>query len=220
MNLRKKSAAITATKQFLAFIENQFETKVQAWMSDAGGEYKSDAFTDMLKDRGIRILQSAPYTHQQNGHAERFIRTLMEKAEAMRLEACLPKSWWEYATMHACHVYNRTPMHRLNWCTPYERLHGEQPRIDHLRIFGCGAWVHLSPEVRKDKLSPKAELMTYVGVAPGRHGYIRTLSCTCTSGPSALWFELFVRPYRKLATVPNIQSPATYATLSIYKGSG
>ena len=96
----------------------------------------------------------------------------MEKAEAMRLEACLPKSWWEYATMHACHVYNRTPMHRLNWRTAYESLNGDQPRIDHLQIFGCGAWVHLSPEVRKDKLSPKAELMTYVGVAPGGHGYL------------------------------------------------
>ena len=74
--------------------------------------------------------------------------------------------------MHACHIYNRTPMQCLNWCTPYEKLYGEQPRIDHLQIFGCGAWVHLSPEVRKDKLSPKAELMTYVGIAPGGHGYL------------------------------------------------
>jgi transposase InsO family protein len=39
-------------------------------MSDAGGEYKSNAFIKMLKDKGIEILQSVPHTHQQNGQAE------------------------------------------------------------------------------------------------------------------------------------------------------
>ena len=46
-------------------------------MSDAGGEYKSEAFDNMLKDKGIKILQSVPHTAQQNGRAERIIRTLM-----------------------------------------------------------------------------------------------------------------------------------------------
>jgi len=40
---------------------------VTQWMSDAGGEYKSKAFTKMLMDRGIEILQSIPHVHQQNG---------------------------------------------------------------------------------------------------------------------------------------------------------
>ena len=57
-----KAAAIHATKQFLATVETQFGSKVKTWMSDAGGEYKLDAFDKMLKDMGIRILQSAPHT--------------------------------------------------------------------------------------------------------------------------------------------------------------
>ena len=61
-------------------------------MSDAGGEYKSDAFDLMLKNKGIKILQSTPHTPQQNGHAKRFIWTLMEKSETMRLDANLPDS--------------------------------------------------------------------------------------------------------------------------------
>jgi len=60
-------------------------------MSDAGGEYKSDAFLRTLKDDGITVLQSVPYVSQQNGRAERFMRTIMDKAQAMRLEACLPQ---------------------------------------------------------------------------------------------------------------------------------
>ena len=31
-------------------------------MSDAGGEYKSEAFDKMLLDKGIKILQSATHT--------------------------------------------------------------------------------------------------------------------------------------------------------------
>ena len=170
--LKKKDATLPSTRQFLAYVENQYDAKVQQWMSDGGGEYKSDAFDGMLKERGIKILQSAPHTPQQNGRAERLMRTLMDKAEAMRIDAGLPDSWWEFAVQHAVHVYNRTPMKRLGWKTPYELLHGEAPDISHLRVFGCGAYVHIPPETRKNKLAPKSELMIYLGPAPGGHGNI------------------------------------------------
>jgi len=62
-------------------------------MLDAGGEYKSAAFLKALNKQGIKVLQSAPHTPQQNGCAERFNRTIMDKAEAMWHEACLPDSW-------------------------------------------------------------------------------------------------------------------------------
>jgi transposase InsO family protein len=78
--LREKSAAITALKQFMALVKTQYRADIKEWMSDAGGEYKSDAFLKTLKDAGIKILQSAPYTPQQNGRAERFMRTIMDKA--------------------------------------------------------------------------------------------------------------------------------------------
>ena len=84
-----------------------FNSTIIQWMSDARGEYKSKAFEKMLKDRGIEILQSIPYAHQQNDRAERIIRTIMEKAESMRLQACIPQSWWEFSIEHATHVYNR-----------------------------------------------------------------------------------------------------------------
>ena len=141
-------------------------------MSDAGGEYTSNAYRTLLKERGIKILQSIPHAHQQNGHAERIIRTLMEKAESMRLQACLPQSWWEFALDHATHVYNRTPMCRLNWQTPYQMVNGDKPTIDHLRVFGCGAYVFIPAEVHKDKLAPKSKAMVYLRTHPGGKGWI------------------------------------------------
>jgi hypothetical protein len=83
------------------------------------------------------------------------MRTIMDKAQAMRLEACLPQSWWEFAVNHAAHCYNRTPMSRINWKTPYQLLNNEIPDISHLRVFGCGTYVHIPESRRKNKLSPK-----------------------------------------------------------------
>jgi len=103
----------------------------------------------------------------QNGRAEHLGRTLMDKAESMQHQACIPDSWWEFAFAHATHLYNRTPVARLRWRTPHEMLKGEMPNIDHLRVFGCGAFVYLPATARANKMAPKSELMTYVSVAPG-----------------------------------------------------
>jgi transposase InsO family protein len=81
--LHEKSAAITALKQFMALVKTQYSADIKEWMSDAGGEYKSDTFLKTLKDVGIKILQSAPHTPQQNGHAERFMYTIIDKAQSM-----------------------------------------------------------------------------------------------------------------------------------------
>ena len=42
--LRDKASALLALKQFLAMVRNQYNTTIKEWMSDAGGEYKSDTF--------------------------------------------------------------------------------------------------------------------------------------------------------------------------------
>ena len=136
-------------------------------MSDFDGEYKSTVCNDLLKGEGIRIYNSAPHIPQQNGCTERFMCTLMDKAEAMHHLACLANSWWEFATAHATHIYNRTPLSCLQWHTPYEALHSKQPQVDHLHIFGCAAYIFLPADVQADKLAPKLELMVYLGVAPG-----------------------------------------------------
>ena len=78
-----KASAIMALKQWLALIKNQFffNRTIKEWMSDAGSEYKSDAFMKSLKDASITVLQGAPHKPQQNGCAERFMHTIMDRAQ-------------------------------------------------------------------------------------------------------------------------------------------
>jgi Integrase core domain len=61
MLLRQKSSAIIALKDFLAMVQTQYGHTIKEWMSDAGGECKSDAFLSILKAKGIKILQSVPF---------------------------------------------------------------------------------------------------------------------------------------------------------------
>ena len=122
---------------------------------------------NVLKDAGITVKQSVPHTPQQNGCAEHFMCTVMDKAQAMCLEACLPQSWWEFVVLHATQCYNRTPMSHLKWQTPFALLNNEIPDISHLRVFGCSAYVHIPESCHTNKLSPKSKLMIYLGRQSG-----------------------------------------------------
>jgi len=101
-------------------------------MSDGGGEYKLAAFDELLRNKGIKILQSVLYTPQQNGRAERLICTLSDKAESMCFGMCLPESWWNFAFHYAYYIYNYTPQIQLDWHTHYELLKGEKPKVSYL----------------------------------------------------------------------------------------
>ena len=92
MPLCSKAAAITAAKDFLEMVHVQHNAQVVGWMSDAGGEYKSELFDRALLEKGIKIYQSAPRTPMQNGCSERLGHTLMDKSESMRHQACIPDS--------------------------------------------------------------------------------------------------------------------------------
>jgi hypothetical protein len=88
--------------------------------------------------------------------AERFIQTIVEKAQAICLEACIPQNWWEFAVDYTVHVYNCTPLKcsSNDYKTPFERLHHTKPDVAHLRVFVCGAYVFLPEDVQSNNLSP------------------------------------------------------------------
>ena len=74
------------------------------------GEFLDKELQMFFLSRGITHQTSVPHTPQQNGHAKRFNRTLLEKAEAIRQHACLPRSFWQDVVEKALHIYNQQPM--------------------------------------------------------------------------------------------------------------
>jgi hypothetical protein len=46
-----------------------------------------------------------------------------------------PERYWDYAVEYAVELVNHTAIERLNWRTPFEKLHGDTPDISVFRFI-------------------------------------------------------------------------------------
>ena len=114
--------------------------------SDNGVEYMSTAFQLYLKKEGIKHELTVPRSPEQNGVAERSNRTLMEAVRAMLFGSHLPQRFWAEALTAAVYLRNRSPTKCNEGSTPHEALMSVKPKVNHLRVFGCVAYSHISEE--------------------------------------------------------------------------
>ena len=168
--LKQKDHALTAFQQFKAWAEKQLDASIKILRMDRGGEYIGNRFKNYLKEVGIEFNYSMPRSPQQNGRAERWQQTIVNKAESMRHFAGLSSGFWKLAVETAVHVYNRTPLKRAKWKTPIELWMKKKPDVSYFRIFGCKAFVYVHKD-KRSKLEPKAKIMIFVGYEPGSKGY-------------------------------------------------
>ena len=106
----------------------------------------SEEFQRYLRECGIEHDRTMPGSPQQNGRAERWNRTIMEKALCMLHFAGLSHGFWKLALDCAVHIYNRQPMRRLKWQCPITVWTGKKPDVSYFRVFGCKAFVHVQKE--------------------------------------------------------------------------
>ena len=80
-------------------------------------------------------------------------------------EASLNKRFWEYAMKTAVYIRNRclTQSNELEK-TPYEIVTGVKPNIDHMRVFGCVAYVY-DHYNKKAHLQPRGKKGIFIGYA-------------------------------------------------------
>jgi hypothetical protein len=146
----------------LAHIKLQYHQRVRIIRIDnetaVGEEVK-----EYLREQGIVIEPSAPYTPAQNGHAESHGRTLATKARALRLASRLPHDLWPEIVRTAVYLMNRTPTRKLNWKTPFEAVTGNKPSLRHLHIIGSKAYWLMHNIPRKKKLNARASIGYLVG---------------------------------------------------------
>jgi hypothetical protein len=161
--LHRKSDTALWFRELVLHAETLTGLSVTSVRLDHGGKYLGQDLLQFFTSKGISCQYSVPHLPQQNGRAERFNRTIMEKAQAICLNACLPNSFWQDACETALHIYNRQPMHHHSWKTPAAIFLGKKPDISYFRVFGCKAYVFILKDIRQNKLSPKAEEMIFIG---------------------------------------------------------
>ena len=106
-------------------------------------------------------------TPKQNGLAERFNRTILERVRCMLLSAGLPKIFLAEAAMTVVYLINKCPLTTLNFKTPEEIWFGHPPSLKQLKVFGCVAYAH----IRQDKLEPRAVKCIFLGYPEEVKGY-------------------------------------------------
>ena len=134
--------------------ENHADRRVKVVRSDNGGEYISGKLQAYFADKGIQHQLTAPYSPEQNGTAERFNRTLVERARAMLISSGLPTELWAEAVCTSAYLHNIGDA--KGGKTPWELFYGVKPDISHLRVFGSMAYPLIPARYRVSKMEPVA----------------------------------------------------------------
>lgn len=168
--IKNKSEVFEKFVEYKNRVENELNKKIKILRSDNGTEYKNNNFDTYLKKHGILHQTSNPYSPEQNGLSERMNRTLIERAKCMLLNSGLQKDFWAEAVTTAAYIVNRSPTRSLSDATPYEVWTGKKPNLNHMRIFGCPAMVHI-PKENRSKLDVKSRKLIFVGYSDCTKGY-------------------------------------------------
>ena len=164
--LQHKSDAACVIKAVIKILERQTERTVKIVRSDRGTEFLNKDLQYFLQDSGILQQTSAPYTPEQNGNAERFNRTLIEKVRAVLLESKLEKSFWPHAVEFCSYVRNRVPC-KPHCKTPMEVAFGQKPNVSQMHIFGEECFVLKTAAEKSGKLDAKSKRGIFLGYEAG-----------------------------------------------------
>ncbi|KAJ9516927.1 hypothetical protein QJQ45_027332 [Haematococcus lacustris] len=110
--------------------------------------------------KGVGHQQTAPYSPEMNGSAERINRALEQSVRAMRQAAGTPKHLWGEAFRVATDLHNLSAVSGKP-CTPHELMLGINPIVSHFRVWGCPAYVH--DPILASKLDSCSVKGVYVG---------------------------------------------------------
>ncbi|CAI7875190.1 unnamed protein product [Closterium sp. NIES-53] len=168
----KKSNALQEFVQWLAVTERQTKKSVLMLRSNLGGEFLGKQFTDFVNGKGIVHGLTYPYTPQQNGMAEREMRTVVESVKTMLLHMGVQHHWWHLALRQAVWVCNCRERSTLQpGTTPYQLLTGKKPDLSLARVWGCMAQFLVPEQQRGGKPKPKARWGLHLSVSEESKGW-------------------------------------------------
>lgn len=168
--MKQKSEVAEIIKKCVKLIQKEHGHSVRIIRSDNGTEFVNDELKTFFEEAGIHHQRTVPYTPEQNGCAEREMRTIVESARTMLQAKQIEKKFWAEATNLAVHVLNRAGTSTVENKSPYELWYGKEARLDHLRAFGSEVFIHI-PKERRQKLDPKATKCMFVGYDNKSKGY-------------------------------------------------
>ena len=161
--IKRKSDVFECFKNFVLMAQAKFNSKIATLRCDNDREYVSHEFQDFCKANGTQLNYTIPYTPEQNGKAERFNRSLVDKVRAMTHEANMLKTFWNETVRVAAYILNRSPSAgNPGDEVPARIWYDRKPNISNMRVYGSMAYAHVPKEMRK-KFDSKAEECIMIG---------------------------------------------------------
>ncbi|KAI1006897.1 hypothetical protein K3495_g1322 [Podosphaera aphanis] len=157
--IHNKKTVPTTIQYFLERIRTQYNKAPKRIHSDSGTKFSNSEFQGILHSRGIEWLKSSSHAPEQNGVAERNVRTVTEKMRALHLQSGLLLKLWPLILRAAINILNVTPKSHATK-SPYFAVFNRMPNIKTLHQFGCRAF-WLDPD--QNKMKSKAKEGIYVG---------------------------------------------------------
>ncbi|XP_055814269.1 uncharacterized protein LOC129883678 [Solanum dulcamara] len=114
----------------------------------------------------IHVDVWGPY---KNGVVERKHRHILNTTRALRFQSGIPIRFWGHCVKTTTYLINKIPSAVLLGKSAYELLYGKEPKIDHLRVFGCLCFASVLPRV--DKFAPRAKKTVLMGYSETQKGY-------------------------------------------------
>lgn len=168
--LKHKSEVKEKLNCFLSTVKTQTDIVIKTIRSDCGLEYKNSEVQAILKDHGVKHETSVPYNPEQNGKAERTMRTICEAARTMIYAKNFPKSLWAEAVNTAVFTFNCTGNSGKVNKTPHELWFGKHPKSEKFIEFGINAY-SLVPKERRKKWDARSRKGYFVGYSETSKGY-------------------------------------------------
>ncbi|XP_070026377.1 uncharacterized protein [Nicotiana sylvestris] len=133
--------------------------------TDVCGPYRVPTHNGKRSDNGTEF-----FNEQQNGKVERKHRFILNMARALRFQAFIPLHFWGECVSTSVYLLNRLPTVLLKGASPFEKLYGKVPSLQHLKVFG--SLCYATSTSKSDKFSPRAIPDVHLGYSSVQKGYI------------------------------------------------
>lgn len=160
--LKHKDEVCDIFKNYKILVENHTGRKIKYLQTDNEKEYCNAVFKTFLRENWIRRRLTVLHTPQQNGTAEKKMRTLVEMTRCLLRQHEIPLYLWGEALNTANYIRNRCPTEALAGKIPYVIWTGKTPSYRHFQIFGTLCFI-LNKNPSRGKFDSKSVEGIFVG---------------------------------------------------------
>lgn len=168
--LRRKSDVISTLAAFYSYVFTQFGRPILAFQTDNAKEFNNLAVRTLPTTHGKTFCLTCPYTSQENGCAERVIRTLNDCVRTLLFHANVPPRFRPNALATASLLFNLRPCRIRENFAPHHLTFGAPPSYDELRIFGCLCYPCIAATA-PHKLAARSVSCIFLGYPHNTQGY-------------------------------------------------